>query len=527
MFVAIASTVSGLADFASKKKQNIRKLVKYLFVVACLYIVLEASRKMLQLMEIHPYEFIASGAKTLGIGTQLLNIVLGSIGLLTVIAITSWSRTSASIFVSAGMVFSPLTLVLFWGAVNEVNLQKTTSEILHTQRNTGQPKIVILIFDELDYQLAYERRPADISLPRLDELTRTSTFFENAYPPSNSTLKSMASIVYGRMVRDAKIVGNTLQVRFSIPDVREIASDGNIFDQMTRESSEYLGARLVEYNSEKRQLSYQSYTEFSQGDELFNDAIRSGRRILVAGWHHPYCRLFRNIDKCWQIEELPYESFTEWLKYVNDTQPTCILLKYCFVGSRLVHHVDAASRVINNLEPELKNHDFFFLHLPTPHMPCRSRRVLPADSKDECTYLDNLLAVEEVVGRMLDMLRKNGLHESTWVIVGSDHYYRLKDAEEMTHARMSEFGALERSLGASTIGSVMFSMPRDYRVPFMIRSPAQVIGVRVKAPTNLVNIRAIVSGIYDKRVRDPETLVELMKRNPFHAPILNESARLD
>jgi len=68
----------------------------------------------------------------------------------------------------------------------------------------GDRRIVWIIFDELDYRLAFLDRPASIDLPELDRLRSEALFATHAREASESTLRSLPSLLLGIPVAGAR-----------------------------------------------------------------------------------------------------------------------------------------------------------------------------------------------------------------------------------------------------------------------------------------------------------------------------------
>jgi hypothetical protein len=60
------------------------------------------------------------------------------------------------------------------------------------------PKVVWLVFDELDYRLLFVDRKQGVSLPVLDDFKQTAIFASHAYPPTSATSSSMLTYLLGK-----------------------------------------------------------------------------------------------------------------------------------------------------------------------------------------------------------------------------------------------------------------------------------------------------------------------------------------
>jgi len=86
------------------------------------------------------------------------------------------------------------------------------------QENAPATPVVWIVFDELDYGIAFERRPRDLALPELDSLRSTSLFATHAHSPGGTTSVSMPALLTGRILAKTEPLGAR--------DMRLVAADG-------------------------------------------------------------------------------------------------------------------------------------------------------------------------------------------------------------------------------------------------------------------------------------------------------------
>src|SRR5439155_4257338 len=81
------------------------------------------------------------------------------------------------------------------GAVTAVpERQAGSSKAAHT------PRVILLVFDELDQRLAFDDRPAGLALPELDRLRTTALYAPHASPSGPQTDISMPALIISRPV---------------------------------------------------------------------------------------------------------------------------------------------------------------------------------------------------------------------------------------------------------------------------------------------------------------------------------------
>ncbi|MEW5978887.1 MAG: hypothetical protein AB1898_24090 [Acidobacteriota bacterium] len=132
----------------------------------------------------------------------------------------------------------------------------------------AKPRVVILVFDELDQRLAFNDRPPDVQLPVLDSLRSRSIYAIRASSPSGQTIEFIPAILAGQHVSDAvALLPGKLKLK--------LADSG-------RESS------------------------WGALPNLFSAARAAGANCAVAGWFHPYRRIFSDcLSDCTWAESLP------------------------------------------------------------------------------------------------------------------------------------------------------------------------------------------------------------------------------
>jgi hypothetical protein len=119
-------------------------------------------------------------------------------------------------------------------------------------RGAHAPRLVWLVFDELDQRLVFERRPAYLELPELDRLRTESLVANHATQTAMFTAIALPSLLSGRVFTNAQAIdANTL----------------NLVPEGSTKPVSWRGEPNV----------------FSRAREL-------GVNAELVGWHHPYCR---------------------------------------------------------------------------------------------------------------------------------------------------------------------------------------------------------------------------------------------
>jgi hypothetical protein len=242
------------------------------------------------------------------------------------------------------------------------------------------PRIVWIIFDELDYRLAFPDRPSNVAMPEFDRLREESLFAEHAISPAPDTVPSVPSLLIGKVIPNDKS----------------------------------LAAALL------------------RNPTIFSSAHAAGANAAVVGWHLPYCRLFaQDLAACssHNLENELSETDKTFMRSLVLEQESLFAYGYrSLLGEspRLKYriwmlnamHADALRDVADS------SLNLVFLHLPVPHAPYlydRFSHTFPRLYLGTSTYLDNLALTDLYLGDLRAAMTTAGLWDKTTVLVTSDH----------------------------------------------------------------------------------------------------------
>lgn len=259
----------------------------------------------------------------------------------------------------------------------------------------SETRVLWVIFDELDYRLAFPSRPASISLPNLDRLCAQSLCASNAFPPADSTVISMPALIYGRMLKSTRpMSANRLRMEF--PD----------------------GGTL----------------RFGKPPNVFSRARAAGFNTAVVGWYLPYCRtLTDSLTDCWWS---PIENQEGWM---GDTfteafvrQPRSLLESSVFspFGQSLVSHAHASvfSESLDHAKKMGADSQLglVLIHFNIPHPPYfYNQRTGKFDRVNSLGgYADTLALVDHAFGELQAAIEKSGAWNHTAVLISADHWFR-------------------------------------------------------------------------------------------------------
>ncbi|HTD44835.1 MAG TPA: sulfatase-like hydrolase/transferase [Bryobacteraceae bacterium] len=411
---------------------------------------------------------------------------------------------SAARNVALAMVFllPALLIDFFWSQGGEpvsVFQPKPSLPLLHARASSlggPAPRLIWLLFDELDQRLAFNQRQPSVVLPELDRLRAESFAATHAFQTGGYTMVAIPSLLSGRIYTNADMAdADTLMVR--------------------PEGSEQ---------------------EFDWRNEpnVFRRARELGVNAAVVGWHHPYCRVLGDsLVRCFDKPSDPSPALLRETDAAEDG-----LLKT--VGTQLsrlaVNFFDIfrpdADSVAERLKDAssqrrqqqqyfaIRDHayqdaidtqiDFLYVHFPTPHLFAiydRQRQNFALSSGT--TYFDNLALVDRTVGELRHKLEEAGLWDSTSILVTSDHGLR----RELWHGHLNWTPVFDRLLenGSSPL------------VPFILRLAGSHEGVVYDQPFSSVVEGEMVLAVMKNQVSTPRQAAEWLTRH--NAPPSDLSAR--
>jgi hypothetical protein len=313
-------------------------------------------------------------------------------------------------------------------------------------RHRHGPRVVWVLFDEWDYRLTFEARPAGLELPELDHWRRAALVATRAFPPSDQTIASVSALLTGMAVAGVTPVSRNQALLFPVEGGPPVA--------------------------------------WSDAPNVFRDARQMDAPAAVVGWALPYCRLYgRELAACawWETsirriskgDTIGPIAVAQWRSMVE----TAVLSPFGLSAVARDHYrtwramMDAAVRAA--ADPSLR---LVFIHLPVPHAPYFYDRATGRFDRGNSLargYLDHLVLVDHSVRRLRRALEEAGLLETTAVLLSSDHGFRSA-----------------RGLGAEP----------DRRVPYLLRFGEAA--VEYARPFNTLLTRELVRAILRGEVSD-------------------------
>lgn len=315
------------------------------------------------------------------------------------------------------------------------------------QKKKAAIPVVWIIFDELDYGLAFGRRPKDLLLPAFDSLLETSLSATFAYSPFYMTSVSIPALLTGAVLEKTNDI--------SINEMMVTKADGSI-EKLQTEST------------------------------IFGDANARGIKTAIFGWSFPYARLFSKIDV---VKDYPTTITTQISDHLLEVLPRQLrsLVETLYV-SPFGNTLASDKHILSTLSMQRdvikyfqsKQHDgLVFLHYPVPHSLSIYNRYTHkfGPNRNSDAYLDNLALTDLLLGDIRRTMEVAGTWDKNLVIVSSDHHWRANIYD----------GVVDKQ-----------------RVPFIIKLPFQNMAKTVNSRFETVRTRDLIIQILDGKLKTAE-----------------------
>ncbi len=320
----------------------------------------------------------------------------------------------------------------------------------------GQPRIVWVTFDEMDYRLAFAEPILGVRLPEFERLRAGAFFATNAVPPADCTRMSIPALTTGKRVTAANPI-DASRMSLTLTD----------------------GSKAV----------------WNDLPSIFSEARGLGFNTAAIGWFHPYDRIFpKDLNYCfWQpiqlFEYVRARTFGESLKRQVCSLAEAAYARYVFADICRSAIADALSVVTN------RQYSLMFLHLPPPHTPGiynpdkAAFTIIPVPKP--MAYRNNLLLADRTLGQLRRALEACGEWEHTWLIVSSDHFWRE---------------------------SKVYDGRRDVRVPFVLKSAGPNFPVTYSPHLNTAVSYELVLAVLHGKIQNESEALDWLKTKDTSVP---------
>ena len=379
--------------------------------------------------------------------------------LLIVGASVKWPQRALRVAVGFVLLLSPFVAVTF-GRAALILLRVDPTDALAARAPSVDadvpqrdgPRVVLIVLDAMGRRHAIDARPDSIKMPALDRLRAEALDASQVTQIGAQTKISVPAMLSG-------------------VDIAASEPEGHDELLLTLEDG--------------------STVPWSETDHLIAEAQRLGGVGVIAGWYHPYCRLFDHADACATYPARTVGSRARdtgfWRALVEQQ---LALFPYLSLRMRQVEIVETQREDLAQAAV-LGERGFVFLHVIAPHTPWiwdheEQDYTLTEFSPDGMFF--NLELADVMLGEIREAMERAGQWDSTAVIVTSDHVaqYRPRWIEE----------------------------PDDTRVPFIVKLPGAAGGRSYTRPFNALAVHELASALLRGELRDYEALVAWLDERP-------------
>ncbi len=362
----------------------------------------------------------------------------------------------------------------------------------------GAHRFIWIVFDEMDQQVAFAQRPVSLELPELDRLRGESLEARRATQTADRTLLAMPMLISGRSYRKSEITGAAKLTVYPVDSSRGL----NWADERT----------------------------------IFHRVHETGLNAAVAGWYHPYCRLFGDqLVDCFNASSHTGRALLreQHASQQGVARMALLLFRLQFENLRDMFRFDGVSGS-ENLKDAYVQHEqlqeyiqvrdrayadaadsrigFVFLHFPTPHMYAiynRWRKDFSLDS--DIDYLDNLALVDRTVGELRARLESAGLWDRTTLLITADHGFR----PDMWRGRYGWSQSMER----------LFERGPSQQVPFILKLAGHTDHVLVNRPFSNILASDLAMEVLNGQISTANQASDWIDRRASEIELMTHSAR--
>ena len=320
---------------------------------------------------------------------------------------------------------------------------------------TGQPRMVWIVFDEMDWRYVFPRRPASLRMPEMDRLRAQSIYAESAFQPGLETSESMMSYLYGRQVYSVEPTGKASFRLLFLDEPRQVEGPG--------------------------------------APDLFSQARQAGFNTALVGWFLPYCRLFKqSLNRCYgesmetRVRGFQPDLATSFRSQLRTLSPLEARQRHV---ERYLAMLEEARQAA--ADPKL---GLVVLHLAVPHEPAiyrRDRGELTLFNFRPDWYFDNLALADRALGDLRREMERAGLWDASTVLVTSDHSLRW-------------YAMLD--------GTV------DPRVPFLVKLAGEQQEVIYHAPLRSLVAHDLTLALLRAELSQPQEVIRWLERRVARMP---------
>lgn len=365
------------------------------------------------------------------------------------------SKQDRLIRISKDLLRISFPIGMFFALMSAYNLMTYTpadKPFLHPNRghnSAGSPRVVVLLFDEMDQRLAFVERPLDLKLPEFDRFRGESVFADNAFAPSNSTEAVIPTFFTDKLIESAEMLqsGGLLITPYKSKNRLRFRACPTLLSEVRKMGlKSAIVSDTIPYRhmlGEQPDFVYSHYATGKRSSSLMASILR---QLRVSFDVYPF------------VEESALDKLIETRReretYVDSYRNVMSISKDVLADGR---------------------YDFTFVHLCMPHEPFiynRSKADFSADRGN--SYSDNLALADKTLGELRSTMEAAGRWDSSTVIVISDHWWRKRPGKA-----------------------------RDHRAVFMVKMPGQRSSLRYDTCFNTIVFHDLVLALLHGKLQSP------------------------
>jgi hypothetical protein len=398
-----------------------------------------------------------------------LFLALYTVGLIAVLVAAARTVRTGQTVVLILAPFAIITLAQgIWGVLAPAGGQYEAkpSTVAQTAR-AEQPRVVWLVFDEMDFRRSFGSRAPGLQLPAFDRLRNESLFAERAYPPAPWSQHSVPALLTGRQVVGDKPLGPY--------DVELFFADGSPSARWSEQLTIFDRARVLGYKTALAG-SFLPYCRV-MGDRLAQCSSQLGG--MRDEWHAAGFRESFFTQASMLAGSMPGVLHSRRLRALFRRRPQ---LKPGALRRFLAVREDASALL---RDPTL---GLTLIHLPVPHPPAIYDRYRGGFSLAEGpTYADNLMLADRTLNEFRHAMEHARLWDRSTILVTSDHALRTSIWKQQLP---SEFAGADDTY--------------DARVPFLVKLATQDTPLVYEKEFNTVVTAELLLAILRKEIQAPE-----------------------
>lgn len=381
----------------------------------------------------------------------------------------SLDRPLATFFVA----ISPCVLFLWclagWQLYRGLSPAETVRGSMAALGSDG-PRVLLVVFDELSEDVAFDHRPPGVSLPAFDRMRSESFYSKTAYPTGTGTISAMPALLAGKPVVRVQ-VKNGFRVRYT--------QDGE-------------------------------FTSFNTTATMFSEAHSLRLGTAMVGWYHPFCSIVDDIDFCAHskadfsgiynrggvltkaLDEISHIAFLSQTAWALNRREQALRETH---GKETEFLFGVTRQVVSKFRSGL-----VVVHLPVPHPPA----IGPTGF-----YFDNLSIADAELAEIRAMMESAGTWDGTAVIITSDHWWRT-----------SYWAGVGGFTGWTEAEKAYKDADHDPRVPFIVKLPGQHSAEAYEPKMNVLISRSLIRELLTGKIQGTQQLKDWLDLHRNDVPIM-------